>query len=333
MRDSEASRPNRNRILEVHFYEWRLLSWATSDTRDRLDAAGRGIYRELIDQCYAKGSFPADLDYIQRKCACTLEEYERTWPIIKKQFRLDARKNEYHHALADTFRRSHFSYIETQRSNGSKGGRPAISKSSDTNKLETSGLRLAKPGGYENDNPTESLKKEIKERKKEETENPPLPPPPTPPPGSVVVSRNGMRVHGQEQVEIDVAGFVDRLWKFALNRKDRILAEQSICGEIAAGRIGNSGTPYDVVERRWKAQNATENWRWKNGAKAQTLGNWISDRNYEYDPPSAEPEPDEDPYRNETNEQWEARQLREREEQRKIGMAYLERQKREGLAV
>lgn len=166
---ADGTPPKRDRIVEVHFYEWRLLSWATSDTRDRLDAAGRGIYRELIDQCYAKGSFPADLDYIQRKCACTLAEYERTWPIIKKQFSLDKRKNEYRHGPADTFRRMHFSYIETQRNNGARGGRPAKPNLNGFNRIETSGFGVAKPGGYENHNPTESLNKEIKE------EEPPTP--------------------------------------------------------------------------------------------------------------------------------------------------------------
>lgn len=54
------------------------------------------------------------------------------------------------------------------------------------------------------------------------------------------------------------------------------------------GNIGESGVPLAEVETRWNAANASEDWVWKGGAKAQTLAEWISDGNYRYEPTAAE---------------------------------------------
>ena len=82
----KLARVKRARAVEIHFYEWRATTWATSETRDRLDAAGRGIYRELLDQCYLQGKFPDDVEWICRKCACSQQEYEKAWPKIERHF-------------------------------------------------------------------------------------------------------------------------------------------------------------------------------------------------------------------------------------------------------
>jgi hypothetical protein len=81
----------KDRVAELHFFEWRITAWVTSETRDRLDAAGRGIYRELLDHCYAQGHFPDDPEWICRRCACTPEQLEKTWPKIEKHFPISNR--------------------------------------------------------------------------------------------------------------------------------------------------------------------------------------------------------------------------------------------------
>lgn len=107
----------RDRVAEIHFYEWRIGAWSISETRDRLDAAGRGIYRELLDQCYGAGKFPSDIEWICRRCACTPEQYEKTWKIISRHFPL-IEKTEYRYNVhADIIRAEYFLYVEKQRSN------------------------------------------------------------------------------------------------------------------------------------------------------------------------------------------------------------------------
>lgn len=108
--------------------------WRTSATRDMLDASGRGIYRELLDQCYAQGEFPDDADYICRVCACSRDEFERAWKVIEKHFpkrKNGARSNR----KADLSRREYAAYIQTQRDKRRKG----IDKSKQINEISNSG--------------------------------------------------------------------------------------------------------------------------------------------------------------------------------------------------
>lgn len=89
---------------------------------------------------------------------------------------------------------------------------------------------------------------------------------------------------------IDLAAFTERLYASGLpgKRKHRILAEQAMVDAYMRGNIGESGVPLAEVETRWNAANASEDWVWKGGAKAQTLAEWISDGNYRYEPTAAE---------------------------------------------
>lgn len=94
-----------------------------------------------------------------------------------------------------------------------------------------------------------------------------------------------------------IASFVDRLYPISMKRKHRTAAEHAVVEAVAAGKIGDDGVSFDLVEQRWKAANATEDWKWKNGAKAQTLAEWITDGNYRYEVESEESEPEEHHYR------------------------------------
>lgn len=90
-----------------------------------------------------------------------------------------------------------------------------------------------------------------------------------------------------------IASFVDRLYPISMKRKHRTAAEHAVVEAVAGGKIGDDGVSFDLVEQRWKAANATEDWKWKNGAKAQTLAEWITDGNYRYDVDTeAESEPE-----------------------------------------
>jgi hypothetical protein len=125
---------------EVQYFDWRLSRWLTSETRDRLDAAGRGAYRELLDQCYAQGDFPDDPDWICRKCACTREQFERFWPVIERHF--PAKKHDLvrrYNVFADMWRKSYFSMCKANRKNGKTGG----VKSSELRKLSSHRLASA----------------------------------------------------------------------------------------------------------------------------------------------------------------------------------------------
>lgn len=104
----------KERQKDLSFYEWRFNAWRTSATRDMLDATGRGIYRELLDQCYAQGEFPSDPLYICRVCACSMEQFEAAWKVISKHF-LKGRGGTLRNKFADLERRKYADYVEGQR--------------------------------------------------------------------------------------------------------------------------------------------------------------------------------------------------------------------------
>jgi hypothetical protein len=107
----------RDRVAEIHFYEWRIGAWAISETRDRLDAAGRGIYRELLDHCYGQGKIPDDPEWICRRCACTQEQYEKVWKVIARHFPKIEGTGYRYNIHADIVRGEYFEYVEKQRAN------------------------------------------------------------------------------------------------------------------------------------------------------------------------------------------------------------------------
>ena len=105
----------KDRTIEIQYYDWRLMAWLSSETRDRLDAAGRGIYRELLDHCYAQGSFPDDQEWMRKKCAATPKQMAETWPIIEKHFPLNKEKTHHENIFARIFRKKTLRYIEGQK--------------------------------------------------------------------------------------------------------------------------------------------------------------------------------------------------------------------------
>lgn len=111
----------KDRIPELHFYEWSVPRWVLSSTRDALDATGRGIYRDLLDLCYTQGGFPLDVVLLCRKCACTKEQFDAAWPIIERHFpKDDHAPNMRVNRDATTYRRNYFNYIEEQRAKRKK---------------------------------------------------------------------------------------------------------------------------------------------------------------------------------------------------------------------
>ncbi len=107
----------RNRISEIHFYEWRVSLWLISETRQRLDAAGRGIYRELLDHCYGQGKMPCDAEWMCARCACTADQFEKAWRVISRHFPMIEGTDYRYNVHADIVRQEYFNYVEKQREN------------------------------------------------------------------------------------------------------------------------------------------------------------------------------------------------------------------------
>lgn len=132
----------KQRVADVHFYEWSVIRWFTSDTRAQLDPTGRGIFRDLIDLCYAQGSIPKDPELLCRKTDATREQFNRVWPIIEHHFHQHPKqKNVLVNHVASAYRTNYFRYLKRQKSNGNTGGRPkGGGKPNGDSEIKTSGL-------------------------------------------------------------------------------------------------------------------------------------------------------------------------------------------------
>lgn len=136
----------KQRIPDIHFYEWSVIRWLGSDTRALLDPAGRGIFRELLDLCYTQGSIPRDFELMARKADCTVEQINRVWPSISKHFQADKKdKTVFRNRFADTYRRNYFAFILQK-----KRARAGESRDSEPPKPNTdSGMSVVRPDQYD----------------------------------------------------------------------------------------------------------------------------------------------------------------------------------------
>lgn len=129
-------RTGKKRTPDVHFYEWSVFRWVTSRAHDELDATGRGIYREMLDTCYAQGSVSSDPEILCRKCVCGREELEVRWAKIRCHFYQDKHdSSRLKNKLADAYRKNYFVFLQKQRANATKPQKSVPKKSSESKEL------------------------------------------------------------------------------------------------------------------------------------------------------------------------------------------------------
>jgi uncharacterized protein YdaU (DUF1376 family) len=153
-----------------------------SSTWQRLDAAGRGIYLDLLMEAFDRDlPLPDDPGELLLMTAGTEEEWSRAWPIVGRKF---SRTDD--GGLVHPFVESEKAYYQGLRDAGRKGGQTGkrgLSPAQATLKHGSSGAQAGLK-------PPSSKKKKKKKKKKEEEEDiiqPPADPEPAqpdpPPPG------------------------------------------------------------------------------------------------------------------------------------------------------
>lgn len=109
--------------LVIHCYPWYIADWKKSEKVASLSLSERGLYRELLDLCYASGSIPNDPVIIARLIGCAESEVRRAWVKVMDCFSLgdDGRLRN---ARADEVLLT----ISESRAKQSKGGRNGSTK-------------------------------------------------------------------------------------------------------------------------------------------------------------------------------------------------------------
>lgn len=70
--------------------EWFWTDRWTGSSAFLLPMEARGVYREMLTQAWRRGArLPNDPEAIRRAIGATVGEWRRTWPIVKKYWRVD----------------------------------------------------------------------------------------------------------------------------------------------------------------------------------------------------------------------------------------------------
>jgi uncharacterized protein YdaU (DUF1376 family) len=89
---------------------------------------------------------------------------------------------------------------------------------------------------------------------------------------------------------LDVEDWFERIYSRHPKKGDKHLAQQYAVEALGGGRIDPA-----LFERRHAAWCASEEWTWKNGARAPKLAQWILDEGWLYEPPGGSAEPTSQP--------------------------------------
>ncbi len=73
---------------DMHSYPWYPRDWRESETVMRMTAEQRGIYRELLDETWLRGSLPTEEHLLVRMAQCTADEWARSRDVVLACFEL-----------------------------------------------------------------------------------------------------------------------------------------------------------------------------------------------------------------------------------------------------
>jgi len=81
------SRPKpTERFTPLPYYRWYVQDYRASRGAQRLTWQERGIYRELLDECWDKGVIPDDIEKLAEIARCPVGPMAEAWPNIRRLF-------------------------------------------------------------------------------------------------------------------------------------------------------------------------------------------------------------------------------------------------------
>ena len=110
----------------MHSYPWYIDNWRASNAVAAMTAEERGIYRELLDQCWRDGSLPNSERALQVFARVSDKEWKRSRAKVLAMFREES--GRLLNATVEENRERVVASKGVSRENGKKGGRPAKPK-------------------------------------------------------------------------------------------------------------------------------------------------------------------------------------------------------------
>lgn len=68
------------------YYRWHWRDYRSNRKVQRMDYIARGLYRELLDECWAEGFIPDDIDRLAEICGCPKRTLEERWHSLSVCF-------------------------------------------------------------------------------------------------------------------------------------------------------------------------------------------------------------------------------------------------------
>lgn len=68
------------------YYKWFWQDWRANRIVQRMTYIQKGLYRELLDECWAEGSIPDDVSELAFICNCPVEVMADAWQVLSKCF-------------------------------------------------------------------------------------------------------------------------------------------------------------------------------------------------------------------------------------------------------
>lgn len=72
------------------YYRWFWQDWRANRNVQRMSYVERGLYRELLDECWAEGFIPSDLQDLADICDCPIDVMTNAWPRLERCFDIDS---------------------------------------------------------------------------------------------------------------------------------------------------------------------------------------------------------------------------------------------------
>ena len=76
----------KERAEPLPYYRWYWRDWRASRAVQRMRWEARGLYRELLDECWSRGCIPDDAAACAEIAGCPVKVMQKHWPEIREQF-------------------------------------------------------------------------------------------------------------------------------------------------------------------------------------------------------------------------------------------------------
>lgn len=117
-------------LRPLPYYKWHWQDWRANRTVQRMTYIERGIYRELLDECWSEGFIPSDLEKMADIVGCPVDVMTNAWQVLSKCF-VDAGEGRLANERLNLERTSKDAERVSKAIAGQKGGQAKLLNSKD----------------------------------------------------------------------------------------------------------------------------------------------------------------------------------------------------------